>query len=162
MNQKILEAKESIVNEVAEKVTNSGSVTVVEYHGLSVAEITNLRRDLRNVDAEMVVLKNTMVSRATEKAGCSDLNSCLEGPNAYIFSKDVIAGPKIITKAAKRNEHLKIKGGIVEGKVVSADELKTIANLPGREGLISMFLSCLQAPVRGFACAVKAIADKQN
>ena len=71
MNQKILEAKESIVNEVAEKVTNSGSVTVVEYHGLSVAEITNLRRDLRNVDAEMVVLKNTMVSRAAEKAGCA-------------------------------------------------------------------------------------------
>ena len=162
MNQKILEAKELVVNEVAEKVANSGSVTVVEYHGLTVAQITNLRRDLRKVDAEMVVIKNTMVSRAAEKAGCGELVSCLEGPNAYVFSKDVFAGPKIIKKAARRNEHLKITGGIVEGKVVTADELKTIADLPGRDGLISMFLSCLQAPVRGFACAVKAIADKQN
>ncbi len=162
MNQNVLEAKQAVVNEVSEKVKQSGSVTVVEYHGLTVAEIEALRRDLRAQDAEMLVLKNTMVRRATDGAGLSFEKSVLEGPNAYVFSKDVINGPKVIAKAAKKNEHLVIKGGIVEGKIVSADELKEIAFLPGRDGLISMFLSCLQAPVRSFACAVKAIADKEN
>ena len=162
MNSKNLEAKELVVNEVNDKLANSGSLTVVEYHGLTVAQITNLRRELRKVDAEMIVIKNTLVQRAVDKAGCKELDACLEGPNAYVFSKDVIAGPKVIAKAARKNDCLKIKGGIVEGKVVNGDELKTIAKLPGREGLISMFLSCLQAPVRSFACAVKAIADKEN
>ena len=86
----------------------------------------------------------------------------LEGPNAIVFTKDTIAGPKVIAKFAKKHEHLVIKGGLIEGKTVDAAGVKTIAALPGREGLISMFLSCLQAPVRNFACAVKAVADKQN
>ena len=147
---------------VAEKMQKSGSLTIVEYHGLTVAQITALRRTLRAESAEMTVYKNSLVERAAKELGYAGLEEFLAGPNAFVFSEDVIAGPKIIAKAAKKNEHLVIKGGVVDGKVLTADEMKVIATLPGREGLISMLLSCLQAPVRKFACAIQAVADKQN
>lgn len=162
MNQEILQAKKEVVSEVVENVKKSNAVVVVEYRGLSVAEITELRRALRAVDGSIRVYKNSLVERAVEELGHNDLKEILEGPNAVVFTKDTIAGPKVVAKFAKKHEHLVVKGGIIEGKVANADEVKVIAALPGREGLISMFLSCLQAPVRGFACAVKAIADKQN
>lgn len=162
MNQKIIDAKAEVVKEVSEKAKQAASITVVEYHGLTVAQITELRRSLKEVDAEMTVYKNSLVERAVDELGYKELNSALQGPNAYVFSKDAIGGIKVIAKAAKLNEHLVIKGGVIDGKVMSAQDMKTIATLPGRDGLISMFLSCLQAPVRKFACAVKAIADKQN
>ncbi|CDD92635.1 50S ribosomal protein L10 [Coprobacillus sp. CAG:826] len=159
MNQDVLKGKQEIVSEVTNKLQKSGSLTVIEYHGLTVAEITDLRRKLRAESAEMTVYKNSLVHRAIKDMG---LEMEFFGPNAFIFSEDVVAGPKIIAKAAKKNEHLIIKGGIVDGKVLTADEMKVIATLPGRDGLISMLLSCLQAPVRKFACAVQAIADKEN
>ncbi len=159
MNQDVLKSKQEVVATITDKIKSSGSLTVVEYHGLTVAEITALRRSLRAEKAEMTVYKNSLVQRAVDNM---DLDLSLEGPNAYIFSEDVIAGPKIIAKAAKKNEHLVIKSGIVDGKVLTADEMKVIATLPGRDGLISMLLSCLQAPVRQFACAIQAVADKEN
>lgn len=159
MNQDVLKGKQEIVSEVTDKLQKSGSLTVIEYHGLTVAEITDLRRKLRAESAEMTVYKNSLVHRAIKGMG---LEMEFFGPNAFIFSEDAVAGPKIIAKAAKKNEHLIIKGGIVDGKVLTADEMKVLATLPGRDGLISMLLSCLQAPVRKFACAVQAIADKEN
>lgn len=162
MNQDVLKTKQEIVATVAEKMQKSGSLTIVEYHGLTVAQITALRRTLRAESAEMTVYKNSLVERAAKELGYAGLEEFLAGPNAFVFSEDVIAGPKIIAKAEKKNEHLVIKGGVVDGKVLTADEMKVIATLPGREGLISMLLSCLQAPVRKFACAIQAVADKQN
>ena len=89
------------------------------------------------------------------------MNNILKGPNAIVFSKDVIGGAKVIAKYAKRHKDvLIVKGGVVEGKFVDAAGMLEVAKLPGKEGLISMFLSCLQAPIRSFACAVKAVADK--
>ncbi len=159
MNQDVLKGKQEVVATITDKIKTSGSLTVVEYHGLTVAEITALRRSLRAEDAEMTIYKNSLVQRAVDDL---NLEVSFSGPNAYIFSRDPIAGPKIIAKAAKKNEHLVIKSGIVDGKVLTADEMKVIATLPGRDGLISMLLSCLQAPVRQFACAIQAVADKQN
>lgn len=160
MNQEILKAKEAIVDEVVENIKNSQSVMIVEYRGLTVDETINVRRALREVGASMRVYKNSLVERAAEKLGHEDLKSMLQGPNAVVFSKDVIAGPKVVAKFAKKYENLVIKGGLAEGKVLNESEMKSVAALPGREGLISMLLSCLQAPVRQFACAVKAVADK--
>ena len=109
----------------------------------------------------MNVYKNSLVERAVDELGYNELNDILTGPNAIVFSEDVIAGAKVIAKYAKRHRDiLVIKGGIVEGKFVDADGMKEVAKLPGKDGLISMFLSCLQAPIRSFACAVKAVADK--
>lgn len=164
MNKSIIEQKEILVNEVSEEMKNSASTVVVEYRGLSVAKISELRRELRKQDATLKVYKNSIVSRAADKAGYSELDEELTGPNAFVFSKtDSTGAAKLLTKYAKKNDELVVKGGIVEGKYVNAKEMKVVATLPNKEGMLSMLLSCLQSPIRSFACAVKAVADqKQN
>ena len=162
MNQSILEQKKQLVELIAGKMDEAASTVVVEYRGLTVAELTELRRKLREEDVEMVVYKNSMVQRATEKLGYSDLLDSLKGPNAVAFSKDEIAASRILVDFAKKHDKLIVKSGIVEKKVVNTDEIKALAKLPNKDGMISMFLGCLQSPVRSFACAVKAIADKEN
>jgi len=159
MNQNVLEAKKAQVAEISEVVKNSKSFIVAEYRGLTVAEISAFKRTLAKSNAKCSVYKNSMVSRATEDV--AGFNEILFGPNAFIYAEDPIAAPKEVAKFAKKHPNFVIKGGIVEGKTVSADEVKTLAKLPGREGLLSMLCSVLQAPVRNFACAIKAIADKQ-
>ena len=160
MNKEVLEAKQSVVKEIIEKAQGSSTIVVAEYRGLSVAQLQELRRALRKEEAELCVYKNSLVERAGEELGYKDWNEILSGPNAIIFSKEISNGAKVVAKYAKRfGDTLKVKGGIVEGKFVNADEMKAVAKLPGREGLLSMFLSCLQAPIRQFACTVKAVAD---
>ena len=161
MNQAVLAAKTETVKEISEKAKKSQTIIVCEYRGLTVAEIQEVRRALHKEKAEMSVYKNSLVERAVDELGYNDLNSVLKGPNAIVFSEDVIAGAKVIAKYAKRHRDiLVVKGGIVEGKFVDAKGIIEVSKLPGKEGLISMFLSCLQAPIRSFACAVKAVADK--
>ena len=161
MNQAVLAAKSETVKEISEKAKKSQTIIVCEYRGLTVAQIQEVRRALHKEKAEMNVYKNSLVERAVDELGYNDLNSVLTGPNAIVFSEDVIAGAKVIAKYAKRHKDiLVVKGGIVEGKFVDAKGILEVSKLPGKEGLISMFLSCLQAPIRSFACAVKAVADK--
>ena len=161
MNQAVLAAKSETVKEISEKAKKSQTIIVCEYRGLTVAQIQEVRRALHKENAEMNVYKNSLVERAVDELGYNDLNSVLTGPNAIVFSEDVIAGAKVIAKYAKRHKDvLVVKGGIVEGKFVDAKGIIEVSKLPGKEGLISMFLSCLQAPIRSFACAVKAVADK--
>ena len=161
MNQAVLAAKSETVKEISEKAKKSSTIIVCEYRGLTVAQIQEVRRALHKEKAEMNVYKNSLVERAVDELGYNELNDILKGPNAIVFSEDVIAGAKVIAKYAKRHRDiLVVKGGIVEGKFVDAKGMLEVAKLPGKEGLISMFLSCLQAPIRSFACAVKAVADK--
>ena len=163
MNKAVIEQKESLVNEISEELKNSASTIVVEYRGLTVEKISNLRRELRKEDASMKVYKNTIVSRAAKNVGYSELDSELTGPTAIVFSKtNSTSAAKLLTKFAKKNEELVVKGGIVEGKYVDAAGMKVVATLPNKEGMISMLLGCLQAPIRKFACAVKAVADQKN
>lgn len=162
MNQKNLDAKQQVVNEFSDAVKAHNSLVIVEYRGISVADVTQLRRELKENDAYMIVYKNSLVSRAVDALDKPDLHQYLTGPNAFVFSKDTIQGPKIINKYSRRNEHLVIKGGLIEGRVVDADQVKVVAKLPGRDGLISMFLSVLQAPIRNFAATVKAVAEAKN
>ena len=161
MNSEVLKAKQDIVSEIVDLAKGSQTLVVAEYRGLTVADLMEIRRALRADGSSLNVYKNSLVSRAAESLGYTDLDTYLSGPNAIIFSKDITNGPKVLAKYAKKfPEALKIKGGIVEGKVVDASVISEVAKLPSREGLLSMFLSCLQAPVRQFACAVKAVADK--
>lgn len=162
MNHNTLEAKKAIVNEVVEAAKAHNSMVVVEYRGLSVSEMTELRRELRENDARMVIYKNSMVQRAVSELNKPELSEYLTGPNAFIFSKDTIAGPRVISKFARRNEHIVIKGGLLDGRVLDAEGVKAIGKLPGREGLISMFLSVLEAPIRQFAATVKAVAEAKQ
>jgi len=162
MNQKTLIAKQAVVEEVVEKAKASNAMVIFEYRGLSVRQITDLRRTLRENDAEMAIYKNSLVERAAEQLGKPELNEMLTGPNAVIFSNDIIKGPNVLRKFALKNDAVVIKGGLIEGRVIDAKGVVTIAKLPGREGLISMFLSVLNAPVRQFAATVKAVADAKN
>ena len=162
MNPSTLESKKQVVAKISESFKENSSLVIVEYRGLTVAEISELRKSLKAVKASFNVYKNTLVQRASDELGYNELDQYLSGSNAYVFSKDVVDGPKVLTKFAKKNENLVIKAGLVEGKVVDAAGVKSVATLPNREGLISMFLSCLQAPIRSFACTVKAVADSKN
>ena len=160
MNEKTLEAKQSVVKEIVDKAKNSTTIIVAEYRGLTVAQLQELRRALRKEDSELCVYKNSLVERASDELGYNGLNSVLNGPNAIIFSKEVSGGAKVAAKYARRfRDLLVIKGGVVEGQFADADKMKEVAKMPNKEGLLSMFLSCLQAPVRQFACTVKAVAD---
>lgn len=162
MNQNVLSAKQAVVSEISEKLKNSESTVVVEYRGLTVAEVTELRRNLRAENVEMKVYKNTMVERAAEECGYSELKEALKGPNAFAFSTDATAPARILANFAKKHEALVLKQGIVEGKVVSVETIKELSSLPNREGMLSMLLSCLQSPISSFARAVKAVADAKE
>ena len=162
MNPKTLESKKEIVAKIGESFKDSSALVIVEYRGLTVAQLSELRKSLKAVNASFNVYKNTLVARASKEAGYVDLDQYLSGSNAYVFSKEVSDGPKVLAKFAKKNEALVIKAGLVEGQVMDANGIKAVAALPNREGLISMFLSCLQAPIRQFAATVKAVADSKN
>ena len=161
MNQNVLEQKKAVVEELTNILKNSGSVIVAEYRGLTVAEISAVKIELLQNNAKLCVYKNTLVDRAADATGYTDLKQFLEGPNALISSEDSVSGAKIVANFAKKYENLVIKGALVDGKVIGKDEVIALSKLPNKEGMISMLLSVLQAPVRGFACALKAVADKQ-
>ena len=161
MNQNVLEQKKAVVDEVSNILKNSSSVIIAEYRGLTVAELSEVKRELLKNNSKMGVYKNTLVDRAAEATGHSDLKQFLEGPNAIISSEDSVSGAKIVAKFAKTHENLVIKGALVDGKVIDKKAVIALSKLPNKEGMISMLLSVLQAPVRGLACAVKAVADKQ-
>lgn len=162
MNQNVLNEKKALVENIAEKFKNASSSIVVEYRGLSVGEVTELRRALRKENVEFKVFKNSMLQRAVESVGFGDLQKDLVGPNAIAFSEDATAPCRILAKFAKDHEALVLKTGIVEGKIVDKETIMDLSKLPNKEGMLSMLLSCLQSPVRSFACVVKAVADAKE
>jgi len=162
MNQAVLNGKQAVVAEIADKIKNSDSTVVCEYRGLSVAEVTELRRNLRAENVELKVYKNTMVERAADELGFGELKDALTGPNAFAFSSDATAPARVLAKFAKKHKNLVLKSGIVEGKVVSEETMKELSLLPNRDGMLSMLLSCLQSPVSSFARVVKAVADAKE
>ena len=163
MSAEAIKAKSALVEEIATKLKDAQSAVIVEYRGLSVAEVTELRRSLRAEDVEFKIYKNTLVRRATESTGYEELNAQLTGPNAIAFGhSDAVAPARVLAKFAKDHEALVIKAGMVEGKVLDVEEIKEISKLPNREGMYSMLLGMLQAPVSKFARVVKAVAEAKE
>lgn len=163
MSEAIITKKAEQVELIAEKMKAAASIVVVDSRGLTVEQDTNLRRSLRESDVEFKVIKNSILIRAAEKAGLEDLKELFVGPSAVAFSnEDVIAPAKVISDFAKDAEALEIKGGSVDGKFTSVEEINALAKLPNKEGMLSMLLSVLQAPVRNVAYAVKAVAEKDE
>ncbi|MGY4691832.1 50S ribosomal protein L10 [Salibacterium sp. K-3] len=159
----VIEQKQQVVQEIADKLENSVSTVIVDYRGLNVEEATELRKQLREAGVDFKVYKNTMVRRATEKTNLTELDEFLLGPTAVATStEDVVAPAKIINNFAKEHEALEIKTGVIQGRVASLEEIKELASLPSHEGLVSMLLNVLQAPIRNFALASKAVADQKE
>lgn len=157
----IIENKKAVVSEIQEKISAASSAVVVEYRGLSVTEITDLRRQLRAENIEFKVYKNTMLRRAVEAQGHNDLLEALVGPNAIAFSDDAVAPSRVLAQFAKKHKKLILKAGLVDGKVVDADEIKELSSLPNHDGMISMLLGMFQSPIRSFAYAVDQVAQKR-
>lgn len=163
MSAEAIKAKSVLVEEIAAKLKGAQSAVVVEYRGLSVAEVTELRRNLRAEDVEFKVYKNSLVRRATEATDYEGLNAQLTGPNAIAFgNSDAVAPARVLAKFAKDHEALVIKAAVVEGKLLNVEEVKEISSLPNREGMYSMLLGMLQAPVSKFARVVKAVAEAKE
>ncbi|OAB29354.1 50S ribosomal protein L10 [Paenibacillus macquariensis subsp. defensor] len=162
-NTKVIQAKQEAVDAVTAKLRGSVTTVVADYRGLNVAQITELRKQLREAGIEFSVLKNSLLRRATAATDLTELDAILTGPTVVAFGgEDVVAPAKILNDFAKKNTALQLKGAVVEGKVIGVDQIKALAELPSRDGLLSMLLSVLQAPVRNFALAVKAVADKEE
>ena len=163
MSEAIIAKKAEQVDAVAEKMKAAASIVVVDSRGLTVEQDTVLRRNLRENGVEFKVIKNSILTRAAEKAGLDGMKDLFVGPSAVAFSnEDVVAPAKVLSDFAKDAEALEIKGGASEGAVSSKEEIAALASLPNREGLLSMLLSVLQAPVRNVALAVKAVADNKE
>lgn len=154
-NEKVLVAKQAVIDEIADKLSNAQSVVVAEYRGLTVDEVTELRRALRAENVELKVYKNKLALRATEACGKQELNAIAFGHD------DAVAPARVLAKFAKDHEALVIKTAIVEGKLLSKEEVMELSKLPNKEGMLSMLLACLKAPVSKVARAVKAVADKE-
>ena len=163
MSEASIAKKAELVDAVAEKMKAAVSIVVVDSRGLTVEQDTVLRRNLRESAVEFKVIKNSILRRAAEKAGLEGFDDIFTGPSAVAFSnEDVVAPAKIINDFAKDAEALEIKGGAIEGAVSTKEEIQALAALPNREGLLSMLLSVLQAPVRNVAYAVKAVAESKE
>ena len=163
MSEAAIAQKQLLVEELTTKIQESASVVVVDYLGLTVEQVTELRKQLREAGVEMKVIKNSLMVRAAVAAGLEGMESIFKGPTAVAFSsEDVVAPAKIMAEFAKTADKLEIKGGIVEGNVSSKEEIDALAKLPNREGMLSMLLSVLQAPVRNFALAIKAVSEKDG
>lgn len=164
MSEANIAKKAQLVEEVAAKFKDAVSAVIVDYRGLTVEEVTNLRRQLREAGVEMKVIKNGILTRAAKEAGLEGLDEVFTGPTAVAFSnEDAVAPAKILNDFSKEAEALEIKGGVIEGKVASIETIKELATLPNRDGLLSMLLSVLQAPVRNVAYAINAVAEaKEN
>lgn len=162
MNQSILDSKVALVDEITTKFKDAASAVVVEYRGLSVGEVTELRRQLRAEEVEFKVYKNSMVSRAVDNADYGDLKENLTGPNAFAFGGDAVAPSRVLVEFAKKHKQLLIKGGIVDGSVVDVDTINRLSKLPNRDGMISMLLGCFQSPVRSFACVLNAVKEQKE
>ncbi|GAX00894.1 50S ribosomal protein L10 [Secundilactobacillus silagei] len=161
MSKETVAIKAKEVDAVTERFNNAQTAIVVDYRGLTVAEVTDLRKQLREAGVSMSVIKNKILTRAAEKAGYAELNDTFAGPTAVAFSdEDAIAPAKVLKKFADEHDSLNLKGGMVEGKIASIDEINTYATMPSREDLLSMLASALSDPMRKIARAVKAVADK--
>ena len=163
MSKEIIEAKKLIVDEISQQLKGSQSTIVVEYRGLTVAEVTELRRALRAENVGFKVYKNTLVQRAVEQEGMAELVEHLAGPNAIAFGhEDAVAPARILAEFAKKHEALVIKAGYVEGKYLPQEEVLAVSKLPNREGMYSMLLCVMKEPVSKVARAIKAVADARG
>lgn len=149
-NKAIIAKKAEVVDEITERVKDAAGVVLFDYRGLTDAEIVQLRRALREENASYKVYKNTLTKRAFDKLSIN-LDDCLEGPSAMATSDDAIAPIKVLAEFAKTHPALELKGGIVEGKETSKEELANLATIPSRDGLLTMFAAGLMEHVKNVA-----------
>lgn len=157
-SEKAINQKKEEVAKLAEQMKEAKLILLVDYRGINVADVTGLRKDLRNQSADYKVIKNNITRRALEECGIKELDSALEGPTAVIMTnEDYLEPTKTIYEFTKNNDYYKIKGGVVEGKVMTAEEIITLAKLPSRQDLLSMLAGALLANISKLAVALDQV-----
>ena len=160
----ILKQKEEEVSKLAEKLKEAKVILLTDYRGINVADVTKLRTELRNVNSEYKVIKNNIIKRALDANGENGLDDLLEGPTALIIgTEDYLEPSKIIYNFSKNNDFYKIKGGIIDGKVMAAEEIITLAKLPSRQELMAKLAGALLGNITKLAVALDAVrVQKEN
>lgn len=162
-NEVALKKKQEEVQELAEKFKTAKIVLLADYRGINVTDVTNLRTDLRNAKAEYRVIKNNIVKRALETNGENGLDELLEGPTAVVIGQEDYLDPlKAIYNFAKNNDFYKIKGGIIEGKVMTAEELIALAKLPSRQELLAKLAGALLGNITKLAVALDQVRAQKE
>lgn len=162
-SEKILNQKKEEVSKLAEEMKESKLILLVDYRGINVEDVTNLRTTIRNTNSTYRVIKNNITRRALSEAGLEGLEEALEGPTAVIMSsEDYLEPAKAIYKFSKENEYYKIKGGVVEGKVMTAEEIITLAKLPSKETLLSMLAGALLGNISKLAVALDQVRAQKE
>ena len=162
-SEKILNQKKEEVSNLAEEMKEAKIILLTDYRGINVSDVTNLRTDLRNVNAKYTVIKNNITRRALAECGIEGLDDKLVGPTAVIMSnEDYLEPAKAIYNFSKDNDYYKIKGGVIEGKVMTAEEIITLAKLPSRETLLSMLAGALLGNISKVAVALDQVRIKKE
>lgn len=157
-SEKNINLKKEEVSKLAEQMKDSRLILLADYRGINVSDVTGLRTELRNIGAEYKVIKNNITRRALAECGLEGLDEQLEGPTAVIMTKeDYLEPTKVIYNFTKNNDFYKIKGGVVDGKVMTAEEIITLAKLPSRQDLLSMLAGGLLASISKLAIALDQV-----
>lgn len=158
-SEKNLNLKKEVVNEISEKIKNSASVIVFTYQGMTVADMAALRNELKKSNSEVKIYKNTLAKRAFNDANIKN-DEFWEGPNAILFGSELLEPIKVISKFSKENDHIEIRTGLADGKILTIDEIKAYAEIPSMEGLLTMFAGGLMEHVRNVAIGLDLYAKK--
>ncbi len=158
-SSKILDTKKAIVSEITDKLKNSESVILFEYQGLTVSEVSELRKALREADAEVKVYKNTLFKRALDDMNLN-LDGFLEGPNAIMFGKKLLEPIKVISEFAKNHDKMQIRIGILNGEKAELSVINEYASIPSYEGLLTMLAAGMMEHVRNLAIGLNLYAEK--
>ena len=159
-SKKILEAKSAVVSEISDKVKASESVIIFSYQGLTVAEFTELRRNLKDANGEVKIYKNTLVKRALNDLSINVEDSFLEGPNAIVFGESLLEPIKVLSKFAKEHEKATIRVGIISGNVASLETINEYASIPSREGLLTQLAGGMIQYVRDLSIALNLYSEQ--
>ena len=160
-----LEAKKLVVSEIVEKLKNAESMVIVSFSGLTVEQVTELRKQCRENNVHYCVLKNRLVARALNELNIEGLDALLEGPNAFVFGeKDVTAAPKMISSFIEKNKltSLEIKGGLIGTEAVDVKVIKELAATPSKDELLATLVGCLVSPVSSLVSVLEQIAEKKE
>ncbi len=158
---KILEQKKNVVKEIVDKLKKSESVIIFQYQGMTVEELSSLRRELREVNADVKVYKNTLLKRAADELKLN-LDDFLEGPNAILFGETLLEPIKIVSDFAKKHEKLDIRVGVISGSVADLNAIKEYASIPSREGLLTMLAGGMMQYVRDLAIGLNLYAEQKE
>ena len=160
-SSKILEQKKQVVNEIVDKLKNSESVIIFQYQGMTVEELSDLRRQLREVESDVKVHKNTLLKRAADELKIN-LDDFLEGPNAILFGKTLLEPIKVISEFAKKHDKLDIRVGVISGDVADLSVIKEYASIPSRDGLLTMLAGGMMQYVKDLAISLNLYAEQME